>query len=344
MTCPLRHLARSTAAALGAALRLPRPLSAPLELWIEPTSLCPGRCVLCPQGRKTVPGTVSAAKTVPGTVFMANEVFGRVLDALRRWRPRVNLHHRGEPLLHPRIVEMIRAASAAGASVSLHTGGHVPLPAPPEVLLTAGLRELVISLGAVSPERFAALRPGADYAAVLARTRALLAARRPGAARVVIEVFEPFELSSPFSLFTPSAPLRLRPLHNWAGEKGVGRVFPRSSRSRNMLPRRDLRRRKTLPTPFSRCLFPFYAMVVLSDGRVAACPQDFEARLVVGDLREAPLEAIWRGEALRRLRRRTLRDLARERPCSACDRIRRRGILGFPLDAATFWPRKVFSR
>lgn len=257
---------------------------------------------------------------------MSPAVFDRVLDAVGRWRPRVNLHHRGEPFLHPGIVHMIRGLSGAGARVSLHTGAHVPLPAPAGEIARAGLAELVISLGAATPEGFAACRPGVDRGTVIDRARELLAAAGRSSTRTIVEVFgiarPRRELAAARELFadTPPDVVRQRPIHNWAGAVGTARGPVRS-----------------------RCLFPFYAMVVLCDGRVAACPQDFDGRLIVGDVRESDLAAIWHGRALKQLRKRRRTDLAASPPCDACSVVRRRAVMGVPVAAAWFVRRKVLA-
>ena len=259
---------------------------------------------------------------------MDETVFRRALEAIRRWRPHVNLHHRGEPLLHPRLIEMIRAVAETGAPVTLHTGAHVPLPAPAAALLSAGLSELVISLGAATPEWFASLRPGASRTTVVDRARDLLAAGQHTQTRTVVELLDvgetEREMETAAALFADVPPneIRLRPLHNWAGaiEAAEGPVR-------------------------SRCLFPFYALVVLSDGRVTACPQDFDARLVVGDLNEMTLAEVWHGGRLREFRRRSRRDLAVQAPCATCSLIRSPGVFGFPVRRIVrFSRRKVLSR
>jgi radical SAM protein with 4Fe4S-binding SPASM domain len=323
----LPRIGRVFGSALAATLRLPRPLAAPLEVWIEPTDRCPGACVLCPHSRRKADARVDGH-------FMTDATLDRLLPALERWQPHVNLHHRGEPFLHPNIAEIIRRVSGAGAHVTLHTGGLVSAPAPVEALFAAGLRELVISLGAATPERFTALRPGADRAAVIERTRESLTARRPHGPRVIVEVFAlgdaRRELASASDLFAAAPPdaIHLRPVHNWAGATSQGP----GGRDQGSGIR-------------SRCLFPFYAMVVLWDGRVVACPQDFDARLVVGAVDEDDLESIWAGEALCRLRRRSRADLAADEPCRACDRLHRRGLLGLPMEELqVFGRRKVFTR
>jgi radical SAM protein with 4Fe4S-binding SPASM domain len=81
------------------------------------------------------------------------------------------------------------------------------------------------------------------------------------------------------------------------------------------------------------CPLLWHALVVLWDGRVMPCPQDFFGALEIGDLRKEELTDIWNGKRIRDLRREMSdpRTLARH-PCLECDRIVRRTIAGVPVD------------
>ncbi len=56
----------------------------------------------------------------------------------------------------------------------------------------------------------------------------------------------------------------------------------------------------TEPPTSSCCTFPWYAMVICADGTVTPCPQDFGAKMVMGNVKEASLATIWNGPARRR--------------------------------------------
>lgn len=47
------------------------------------------------------------------------------------------------------------------------------------------------------------------------------------------------------------------------------------------------------------CPYPFYSLVVNSDGEVTTCCADWKRKLVIGNLREQSMKEIWRGDILR---------------------------------------------
>src|SRR6516164_11340350 len=67
------------------------------------------------------------------------------LPILRRRRIRYMTFQGGEPLVHPEIVALVRAAAAAGVECGLITNGWF-LPERIEALASAGLRRLLVSI------------------------------------------------------------------------------------------------------------------------------------------------------------------------------------------------------
>ncbi len=83
--------------------------------------ICDSQCLSCPIGRvRHGDATEEVLREFrPGTrVFMSFEVFARVADEVAQhpeaW---LRMHARGEPLLHPRFVDMVRYAKEARVSV-----------------------------------------------------------------------------------------------------------------------------------------------------------------------------------------------------------------------------------
>ena len=71
------------------------PLSKPLALYVEPTSLCNMRCTFCPTGD-------SKLRRIRPNGFMDFSILEKLVEDLRAWGVelhRVNLYKDGEPLL-----------------------------------------------------------------------------------------------------------------------------------------------------------------------------------------------------------------------------------------------------
>lgn len=84
----------------------------------------------------------------------------------------------------------------------------------------------------------------------------------------------------------------------------------------------DLVHLKSYSGPQIACPYPFYNLVVKSNGDVVPCCVAWEQSLVVGNVKEDSLLSIWRGERLARLHRLHLAGRSNELPaCEKCDTI-----------------------
>ena len=85
----------------------------PVKLWIETTSRCNLSCTLCPN--KDLDGEQKGD--------MDLDLYKKIIDEAKDFVYEVNLFHRGEPLLHPDIIDMIEYAKKSGLKTRIHTNG-----------------------------------------------------------------------------------------------------------------------------------------------------------------------------------------------------------------------------
>ena len=141
---------------------------APAKVYVEPTNACNLSCATCvrhawdePEGlmewatfAAVVDGMAAAsvaAQAAPGTVaFMGL----------------------GEPLLHPRFLDMVEAAKARGLRAEVTTNALLLDDAMAAGLLEAGLDQLVVSIDGASAEAFGRVR-GASLSRVVENVRRL---------------------------------------------------------------------------------------------------------------------------------------------------------------------------
>jgi MoaA/NifB/PqqE/SkfB family radical SAM enzyme len=139
---------------------------------IEVTTRCTNRCVMCPR--------LVLADQWP-EVDLGWEAFERLAAAFDRAR-HVHLQGWGEPLLHPRIFDMIGVAKGAGCRVGLTTNGMRLSPQVGERLLDLNLDLIAVSIAGATRETHESIRVGSDFPLVLENVRLFLslrAARRP---------------------------------------------------------------------------------------------------------------------------------------------------------------------
>jgi radical SAM protein with 4Fe4S-binding SPASM domain len=291
-------------------LRRPRPAAGPFRLWVDITSRCNLRCPACAQ--RLLPP--DQKKDMPDWIL------AKLADEAPGWVGEVNLFHRGEPLLHPRLPLWIKRFKKTGLLVRLHTNATRLGPEQVAGLLWSGPDFVTCSVDTLDPDAYARARPGASLEHTLAGVARLVRSRRRlGLQRPLVTL-----LTMGDKRPGPQARQTLKNLlglgldrvvhrrpHNWGG--ALGRVGMR-------------------PRP-AVCTFPWYGLAVLSDGRIAPCPQDFFGQITLGTVDQQSLAEIWSGPAARALRQAHARRRLEGFPvCQSCDRIQRPTILGLPTE------------
>lgn len=282
----------------------------PLRLWLEISSRCNLRCPACPN--KDLPAAQKGDMPWP--------LFRRVVDQARGFALEVNLHHRGESLLHPEAGRMARYAVEAGLACRLHTNATLLRGGLAAELLESGLQRLSVSFDGFNAASYEAHRVGARFEDVRGNVTDFLERRRHARRRL------------------PRVSLEV--LESAAGDEGERRRFAAGMAAHGL---DDLIVKKAHnwggylgPAgggPLTACTFPWNALLVLADGDVLPCSQDFFAALKLGSAVESPLLGIWNDEPMRELRRAfAARDLAGLPVCAACDRIRRPTLGGVPAE------------
>lgn len=146
-----------------------------MKLYIEPTNQCNLACRTCLRNAWDEAGGDMSAST-----------FDRVLGGLRELvpppaaGPGIFFGGYGEPLAHPRIVEMVKDAKTLGGQVELITNGTLLTEDISRSLIRAGLDRLWVSLDGAHPESYADVRLGAELPQVIDNMRRFKTLRHKG--------------------------------------------------------------------------------------------------------------------------------------------------------------------
>ncbi|WP_150265091.1 radical SAM/SPASM domain-containing protein [Paenibacillus tepidiphilus] len=103
------------------------------KVYIEITSVCNLACSFCPPTERT-------------KNFMKPETFSGILDQVKPHTDHIYLHVKGEPLLHPRVSELLDIAHDKGLKVNITTNGTLIHKAGPKLLGKPALRQMNFSL------------------------------------------------------------------------------------------------------------------------------------------------------------------------------------------------------
>ncbi len=284
----------------------------PFRLWVEPTSVCNLRCVMCPQSLD-IPKKHG---------YMKMELFKKIIDEAKEFVHDINVHHTGEATLHPQLAEMIRYAENNGILTKLHTNATLLKGALSKKLIEAGLSLLSFSFDGFEAEVYESIRIKAKFNKTLNNVIEFLKIKKEKNSAKPYTILEIIHLNDALSKHNkkykefikkfdglPLDEVIIKEPHNWAG--------------RYDLPLREDR--------YSACTFPWYALVINWNGVVTPCPQDYYCEIILGDVNKQTLKEIWNSEAIKDLRRRMKeRDIDESKPCYKCDMLRRGKILGVP--------------
>lgn len=126
---------------------------APMNLIIEPSSLCNLRCIMCSDRFNPRPRGL-----------MDFDLFTALMDeAAHLGIPSVKLSYAGEPLLHPRFFDMLEYACSKPTDVSFLTNGLLMTPDKAMRAVDCGAAEIIISVDGLSREVYETIRVGASH-------------------------------------------------------------------------------------------------------------------------------------------------------------------------------------
>jgi radical SAM protein with 4Fe4S-binding SPASM domain len=305
---------------LAAGLDMLRPpgrvLSAPPAIQIEPTNACNLRCPLCPTGA----GTCRRP-----TGYMDVELVERLLDELEGSLLVAILYGWGEPFLHPRIADIVRACTSRGVLALTSTNGQF-LQSVEEALevVDSRLTSLIIAMDGSTQETYGGYRKRGD----VEKVERCAAAVEEAKARLG----SPLPYTNLRAVVTRANEADLAQMESFARDVGVNMFSCRTlaclcdadwfdtynptdpALRRYRYDGRARRRRRRA----AGCPYPFRQPTVFWDGTVVGCEFDYNLEAPLGRVGREPFARIWNGGAARRLRQATRTLASQPEFCSHC--------------------------
>lgn len=279
----------------------------PDRLYIEITNVCNLDCVMCPTGLHVLERTKGHMKW---------DLFCRVIDEMAPHVQTTTLHIWGEPLLHPRLFDMVRYAREQGIEVSISTNATLLTEEKAEALMDAGLSEIYLCLDGMKAETYEAIRRKADFEVTKGNIERFIELRTrrkngPGTYVQIIEMEPTKEQTEEFRAFwtRPGVDrVNVKAFDSWGNQvKEINRL--RSSED-------------DLPSLKGRyhCPLLWYHCHVYFDGTVTCCDRDYGAKYPLGNVAETgSVMGVWNGPKMQELRRKHLsKDLRDVPPCRSC--------------------------
>jgi radical SAM protein with 4Fe4S-binding SPASM domain len=262
------------------------PMDFPYIINIEPTNNCNLKCVMCAR-------QLSERQVGSMDMDLYRQIIDESVDHGRRFR--IFLVKDGEPLLHPRLPEMVEYAKVrrAARAVTIISNGISLNQDLAQDLIQAGLDDLTISIDAVSAEQYSNVKGVDGLAKVEDNIQGLMELRKK------FKTAKPFLRVRMVQLKQNMAEVEafkekwgktadavdITEFHSWTG--AVEDMSP------NGQPRL-----KRYPCPLL-----WYTGVINWDGSVSLCCIDYNCKGIVGNVKQQSLRDIWNGEKLRQVRR-----------------------------------------
>jgi len=281
-----------------------RPRNMPLHLQFELTNYCNLRCPVCPTGTKDLDRA---------PIPMSPALFERAWDETAPFLLTASLWGWGEPLLHPRLDQILTIARRHDVATLLSTNG-MPLnqPSVREALIESPPTTLIVAIDGITDETNSRYRVGARLEPILSGIRQLADLKRRRKAKYPVlqlryivmrhnehevDHLEAFARRHEFELLT----LRSISLFDITDAETVQGSFVPLKEALQPYQYREGQRRKR---PGFICTMPFWFPSIQADGGVVCCEQDHSGTHRFGRLDESTsFRSIWFSEQAARVRR-----------------------------------------
>jgi radical SAM protein with 4Fe4S-binding SPASM domain len=252
---------------------------------IEPTNACGYKCKMCPRRHMTRP-----------IGFMDIGLFRKIVSQMKHQKI-VTLHGFGDPLLHPKMGEMIDIVHDAGIQAAFSTNPQTLTPENTKMILESGLDRLHISLDGATKETYEAIRGGAaDYDKAVSSLNYFLKEKLEkngfGKPYVIVAIIHMKETEEEIEKFKSQwhihgvDEVQVKPFIKWDGTDAEINKMGETRKKDNDF----------------ACFWPWSRLVVLWDGRAVPCCYDYDGKMVIGDLNKQTVKEIWNSEKMKAFR------------------------------------------
>jgi radical SAM protein with 4Fe4S-binding SPASM domain len=315
---------------------------------IESTNYCNLKCIMCPRGEPDI------MRRPLG--HMDTALFAKILAETAFFSDPCWFHLFGEPLMNPHLFEQIELAKKRIPNLGISTNATLLDGENTAALLDSGIDTIMISIDGASAEVYEQVRKSSSfsYAEVAGNAEKFLAVKREKRARkpyVILSIIRMEETEKDLEAFRAhwlsqgADEVKIKPFGTWGSQTEDFTALASSfERSKFASPR------------LHPCKHLWESVVITWDGRVVPCCYDYDAKMVMGDLKSSTLAEIWNSPAYVELRRAELAGRNDSPLCSNCteapghardpgwggtDPERGRDL---PFSAHRFWPRLFRER
>lgn len=254
----------------------------PFRVMIENTNACHADCVFCPH---------KLMKRKVGVMSM--DLYKKIIDQCQKFGiDYVTIYGFGEPLLDRYFFERVNWAKKADITrVTTNTNGMYLDKEKIEPVFLSGLDEIYISFDAATETTYKKIRPGLKFKTVeenilrLVKERKKRKLKKPEIILSYVECLENrHETGQYIKKWKDKVDfISISFIHNWTGVIQSG--------GKLKIGRRD------------PCRLLWTDMIISWNGDAPLCCNDYENRIILGNIRDQSIKKIWTGEQLKKIRK-----------------------------------------
>jgi MoaA/NifB/PqqE/SkfB family radical SAM enzyme len=259
---------------------------------------------MCPNG-------TGAMKRKKG--FLDFALFKKIVDEMAPHTDTAVLHIWGEPLLHPRIFDMIKYCASVAMKTEISTNATLLNENNSKRILDSGLEVIYLCLDGTTKETYQKIRRGADFEVTVKNIQRFLEMKKERALKkpfVNLQIIEMKETEQEIEKFKkiwdiPEVDnLNIKAFDSWAGQ--IPEIAGLNTRA------------KLLPKKRFPCPNLWYHVHIYWDGTLVCCDRDFDAKYPLGNVSDGVMNA-WNGGKMVELRLKHVLNRLEDVPtCSGC--------------------------
>lgn len=252
----------------------------PMMCVLSFTYICNAQCPSCPYTNSEIRADY---KDVP---FMSESTFKTIAEQCGEHAAWIRLSGGGEPMLHPKAVELMEYAKKSGAKIGLITNGSRFTEESSRRLLEVGIDMIEFSVDAADQETYSIVRKGLNWEAVVNNVRRMIKIRNKLRSNTKIIASAVNQLGVDIEkteIFWSNIvdQFQKRKYLTWGINDST-----RSADDKPYLP----------PEEMVPCPFIFERLNIDSRGKVMVCGFDIAARTNMGNVKDKAISEIWHSD------------------------------------------------
>jgi len=281
----------------------------PQFIYIEPTNACVLNCKMCMRSKTKI----------RKLGYMDFDLYKKIIDDISSRVHNIGLLNQGEPLLHPKFVDMIQYAKQKGLKVGFSTNAVLLDETKARKILETKLDWIYFSFDGPNKQIYEEIRRGANYEKVKQNILRFIELRdkkkkkKPVIYMYIIEMSDTKDYIDEFLRYWKEKV-------DYVGTNKLINFFDLVD-DEELDWYKAIRSRNYPWTSYPICVFPWFIMTVNWDGTVEYCLADFTGHNIVGDARKENVLDIWNNAESIEFRRAALqRDFSKLR-CATCSSL-----------------------